>query len=128
MIYTVKTTHSITKVKAEIESKAKEIGFGLLNTYEFKKILNDKGFPIKKEITVYEICNPPGAQQALSALAAISVYLPCRISIYEEDGHTALSTIGFEDIFNAVDVDEDFKTHMILIYENLKHIMHSWDK
>lgn len=127
MIYTTHTSTNIETVKSELETKAKESGFGVLHTYNFKQILHTKGFPIEKEITVYEICNPPGAQQALSALAAISVYLPCRISIYTEDGHTTLSTIGFEDIFNSVDVDEDFKTHMILIYENLKHVMHSWD-
>ncbi|SFZ97590.1 putative protein [hydrothermal vent metagenome] len=128
MIYTTKTNTNIKIVKEELETKAKESGFGVLHTYDFKQILHSKGFPIEKEITVYELCNPPGAQQALSAITAISVYLPCRISIYEEDGHTTLSTIGFEDILSSVNVNEDFKTHMIIIYKNLKHIMHSWDR
>ncbi|MCF6244033.1 MAG: DUF302 domain-containing protein [Sulfurovum sp.] len=127
MIYTVKTTQTIEIVKTELEAKAKDLGFGVLHTYDFKQILHTKGFPIEKEITVFEICNPPGAQQALSQIAAISVYLPCRISVYEEDGHATLATIGFEDILSSVDVNEDFKTHMILIYENVKHVMHSWD-
>ncbi len=127
MIYTVTTTQDIDTVKNGLEAKAKEVGFGLLNTYDFKHILQDKGFPIEKEISVFEICNPPGAQQALSQIASISVYLPCRISVYEEDGKTTLATIGFEEMLGAVDVDEDFKTHMILIYENLKRVMHGWD-
>lgn len=128
MIYTVKTTQDISVIKNELEAKAKEVGFGVLHTYDFKQILQEKAFPIEKEITVFELCNPPGAQQALSQIAAISVYLPCRISLYEEEGETSISTIGFEDILHSVKVDENFKTHMLIIYENLKRVMHSWDQ
>ena len=128
MIYTVQTSTNINTVKQELESKAKEANFGLLNTYAFKQILETKGFPIEKDITVYELCNPSGAQQALSVIAAISVYLPCRLSVYEENGETTLATIGFEDMLNTVEADDNFKSHMTIIFENLKRVMHSWDK
>jgi len=127
MIYTTSTSQSIEIVKQELEAKAKEIGFGLLKSYEFKNILEEKGFPIEKDITVFELCNPSGAQQALSEIAAISVYLPCRLSVYEDNGVTNISTIGFEDILNAVDVDERFKSFMTILFDNLKRVMHSWD-
>lgn len=127
MIYTVETSTNINTIKQELENKAKEAGFGLLKSYEFKNILESKGFPIEKDITVFELCNPPGAQQALSEIASISVYLPCRISVYEENGATTLSTIGFEDILSSVDVDDRFKSYMIMLFENLKKVMHSWD-
>ena len=128
MIYTVTTATPIETIKQELEAKAKEAGFGVLNSYAFKQILESKGFPIEKDITVYELCNPPGAQQALSEIAAISVYLPCRLSLYEDNGVTTLATIGFEDILNAVDVDERFKAFMTILFENLKRVMHSWEK
>lgn len=127
MIYTVETSTNINTIKQELEAKAKEAGFGLLKSYEFKNILESKGFPIEKDITVFELCNPPGAQQALTEIAAISVYLPCRISVYEKDGVTHISTIGFEEILSSVDVDERFKSYMIILFENLKKVMHSWD-
>jgi len=127
MIYTTKANAAIDTVKTELEAKAKEVGFGFLKSYEFQNILESKGFPIEKDITVFELCNPPGAQQALSELAAISVYLPCRISVYENDGVTTLSTIGFDDILSSVDVDERFKSFMTILFENLKKVMHSWD-
>ncbi|WP_374706131.1 DUF302 domain-containing protein [Sulfurovum sp. TSL6] len=57
----------------------------------------------------------------------ISVYLPCRISVYENNGMTALSTIGVEEIINAVETKEEFKTYMIIHFENLKRVMRSWD-
>jgi len=127
MVYSITTSTDINTVKQELEAKAKEINFGLLNTYEFKRILADKGFPIKKDITVFELCNPAGAQQALEYLPEISVYLPCRISVYENSGVTTLSTIGLEEIINTFNVDERFKSYMIILFENLKQVMHSWD-
>ena len=127
MVYTIRTPQCIDTVKKELESKAKEVGFGVLKTYEFKQILEEKGYPIEKDITVYELCNPPGAQQALSQLPEISVYLPCRVSVYEDKGKTTLSSIGLEDIIGGFDIDERFKTYMTILFENLKRVMHSWD-
>lgn len=127
MIYTTTTTKELETVKQELESKAKEVGFGVLNTYEFKHILESKGYPIDKDMTVFELCNPPGAQQALTYSAEISVYLPCRISVYQEDGLTTLSTIGLEEIANQFDKDARFSSFMNILFENLKKVMHSWD-
>jgi len=127
MIYKVETCKDINLVKEQIEEKAKDVGFSILNIYEFKRMLHDKGYPIEKEITVFELCNPQGAQQALAQIAEISAYLPSRISVYEENGATKLVTIGLEEIINAVDVNEEFKSYISILFINLKHIMHSWD-
>jgi len=126
MIYTVTTSTDIETVKQELEAKAKEVGFGLLNTYAFKRILEDKGYPIEKDITVFELCNPSGVQQALTYLSEISVYLPCRISVYENKGVTTLSTIGIEEIINTFDTDARFQSYMTILFENLKQVMYSW--
>jgi len=126
MIYTTITAKDIEIVKDELESKAKEAGFGLLHTYEFKQILESKGFPIEKDMTVFELCDPSGAQQALKHSSEISVYLPCRISVYEENGSTTLSTIGLEEIVSKFNKDTEFTAFMNLLFINLKKVMHSW--
>ena len=127
MVYKVQTTYDIETVKQELEEKAKIVGFSVLNRYPFKEILETKGFPIKKDITLFEICNPLAAQQALTEMNDISVYMPCRISVYEENGSTILSTMGFEDLMNGVEVDDNFKVSMATMYEKIKTLMHSWD-
>ena len=128
MIYTVIVPESRDTVKKEFESKVREVGFTLFNTYNFPRILQDKGCAVKKEIIIFELCSPPGAQQELFHLPELSAYLPCRISLYEEDGLTKLTTIGLEDIVSVVEADEQFKAYMTILFENLKHVMHSWDK
>ena len=127
MIYKIETNMSKDIIAKELEDKAKAMGFGVLHHYDFKKMLKEKAFPIERDITVFELCNPSGAQQALTAMPDISVYLPCRLSVYEENGKRVLATIGFEDILNAITVDEEFQGFMQELFENLKRLMHSWD-
>jgi uncharacterized protein (DUF302 family) len=127
MIYKIETTIAKSIIEKELAEKAKTVGFGVLQSYAFKNILEEKGFPIERDITVFELCNPAGVQQALTAMPDISVYLPCRISVYEENGKTVLATIGFEDILNAVDVDETFKDFMTELFVKLQGLMNSWN-
>jgi uncharacterized protein (DUF302 family) len=126
MIYKTKTNYPLETIKAQFEAKAKTLGFGVLGSYDFKKILKNKGFELETEITVYEICNPPAANMALNSIADISVYLPCRVSIYEQNGDTVLATIGMEDILGAVEVDDNFKKHMSEIFNNLRALMNAF--
>jgi uncharacterized protein (DUF302 family) len=127
MIYKIETSIEKSVIEKELAEKAKTVGFGVLQSYAFKNILEEKGFPIEREITVFELCNPAGAQQVLTAMPDISVYLPCRISVYEENGKTVLATIGFEDILNAVEVDETFKGFMTELFVKLQGLMNSWN-
>ena len=126
MIYTTTTSYPLTTVKAQLEEKAKILGFGLLGTYEFKKILKSKGFEITRDITVYELCNPVAAHSALNALPEISVYLPCRLSVYHENGATVLATIGIEDILQASGIDGELQEHMQEIFDKIRALMNSW--
>ena len=126
MIYKTQTTYPIDTVKAQLEEKAKAMGFGVIGSYEFKKILQNKGFEIEKDITVYELCNPAAAHSALTELSEISVYLPCRLSIYHENGVTVLATIGIEDIIDATQLDGIFKERMQEIFNNLRALMNAW--
>lgn len=128
MIYTVNVPESYETVKKEFDAKVKEVGFTLFDTYNFTRILQDKGCTIEKEIIVFELCSPPGAQQALIHLPELSALLPCKISLYENNATTTLTTMGLNDIVNAVETDEQFKAYVEIIFENLKRIMHSWDK
>ena len=126
MIYKTTTQYPLATVKSQLEEHAKTVGFGVLGTYEFKNILKQKGYEIERDITVYELCNPVAAQSALDTLPEISVYLPCRLSVYEEDGKTVLATIGIEDMLGAVEVDDDFKKHMSEIFDKVRALMNAW--
>ncbi len=126
MIYKTQTTYPLETVKAQLAEKAKQLGFGVLGTYEFKQLLHDRGFEINRDVTVYELCNPKAAHTALNTLPEISVYLPCKLSVYTQDGQTVLATIGIEDMLNSVDVEPVLKEHLQEIFNNIRALMNSW--
>jgi uncharacterized protein (DUF302 family) len=43
--------------------------------------------------TIFEVCQPQQAKRVLDQNMSVSTALPCRISIYEEDGKTILATL-----------------------------------
>jgi len=126
MIYKTQTVTPLATVKAQLQEKAKTLGFGVLQSYDFQNILQEKGLELQTPITVYEICNPPAANMALNSIPDISVYLPCRISVYEQNGVTILATIGIEDILNAVEVTDEFKKYMSEIFSNIRAFMNAF--
>lgn len=126
MIYITESQSSIATIKEEMALKAKEVSFGLLKEYSFRELLKEKDFPIEKDITVFELCNPDAAQKVLSTHPELSVYLPCRISVYEKDGKIILSSIDITEILSDFELDNQLKEQMNNIFNNLKKIMSSW--
>ena len=85
-MYRRQSNRSVDDIFADIETAAKAEGFGVLHHYDFRKILDSKGFPIDRECRVLEVCNPRQASEVLAADMALNMALPCRLSIYEDDG------------------------------------------
>ncbi len=94
MLINVETTKSVEEAKKAVEEKAKEKGFGVMGVHEVSDILESKGTPISYKCVIVEICQPKAASQVLSKNAYISTAMPCRISIFEQEGKTHLSTIA----------------------------------
>lgn len=67
--------------------------FGVLGVHNLREKMESKGVPFSRECRVFEVCNPKHAQTVLSQSIEISTALPCRISVYEENGRTVLATI-----------------------------------
>lgn len=126
MIYSQYISYDIDTVKANISERAKEQGFGILKEYSFKTLLKEKGFPIDRDITVYELCNPAAAQEALTSHPELSVYLPCRLSLYEDDKGVVLSTIGIEDILGNFELETSLETKLYAIFDRIKSLIDSY--
>ena len=128
MLYTVRTNTKLQTIKDELEEKAKELGFGVLKEYAFKDLLKEKGYPIEQDITVFEICNPAIAQKILSKHPEVSVYLPCRISLYQSNAQVVLSTVEIEDIIKDFDFDDALKDEIYKVFTKLKTLLCSWNE
>lgn len=55
--------------------------------------MNKKGVEFNSECLIFKVCHPQQAKKVLEQNMSFSTALPCRISIYEEEGKTVLATL-----------------------------------
>jgi uncharacterized protein (DUF302 family) len=93
MRYIVTTPKTVEQAAADLDASVKANGFGVLHTYDLKQTLAGKGVNLPQECRILEVCNPHQAAKVLSSDMQMNLALPCRISVYEEDGQTHIGMI-----------------------------------
>ncbi|AND67713.1 hypothetical protein ATSB10_02590 [Dyella thiooxydans] len=106
MIYKKQTAKSVTTAFEAMQAAVKAHGFGVLHTYDFKQTLADKGFPLAHGCIVMEVCNPKQASEVLAMDMALNMALPCRVSIYEQDGTTWIGMVPPTEQLSLISGDE----------------------
>ena len=87
------TTTPLDVVCRNLPEIAQRHKFGVLGVHDLKEKMTSKGVAFDRECRVFEVCNPQQAKEVLSRAMEISTALPCRISVYQEDGRTVLAAI-----------------------------------
>jgi uncharacterized protein (DUF302 family) len=85
-------------------------GFGVLGVHDLKQKMISKGVDFDGECRVFEVCNPHKAKEVLSQSMAVSTALPCRISVYEENGAVVLATLKPTMLLPMFDIPEAVET------------------
>ena len=93
MLYVQVANGTVDQALKKLEEAATANKFGVLTVHNLKQKLNAKGVESEPECRIVEVCNPKKAKSVLEADMSISNALPCRISIYEEDGKVKVSTL-----------------------------------
>ncbi len=93
MFHEITTNKAIETIIEDFQELASEYGFSILHQYDFFNILEGKGFPIERKVLVFEICRASMASSMLTHFPIFSVMMPCRISVYEDDGKTHIATM-----------------------------------
>lgn len=124
--YTVKTQKNIDIVISDLTENLKEIGFGVLETLDFKKILIEKGLEFADNYKLMEVCNPHLAKQVLEANPDLGLLLPCTIAVYQKDNENFISLARPTSLLSMVSDDnlkisgEEIENGLIKIIENTK--------
>jgi uncharacterized protein (DUF302 family) len=93
MIYVKESAKSVADATRDLEAAVARHGFGVLHSYDFQKTLREKGFDLPQQCRVLEVCNPKQASEVLQRDMSVNLALPCRISVYEEDGTTRIGML-----------------------------------
>lgn len=124
--HTVKTKKSIDNAITDLTNNLKEIGFGVLETLDFKKILTEKGLEFADNYKLMEVCNPNLAKQVLEANPDLGLLLPCTIAVYQKNDENFISLARPTSLLSMVSDDnlkisgEDIENGLIKIIENTK--------
>jgi uncharacterized protein (DUF302 family) len=119
MRYIVETNKAPAVAVEDLRAAVAAHGFGVLHAYNLQETLNSKGFPLPHACYILEVCNPAQASKVLTEDMGMNIALPCRISVYEEDGKTKIATALPTKLLSALSdspalaaVAEDVETKM----------------
>ena len=124
--HTVKTQKSIEEVIINLTEGLKEIGFGVLETLDFKKILSDKGLEFSNNYRLMEVCHPSLAKQVLEANPDLGLLLPCTIAVYQKDNENFISLakptslLAMASDQNLKFSGEEIENNLIKVIEKIK--------
>ncbi len=105
MYYIVETTKSFDQASADLELAVKRHGFGVLHVHDLGATLRSKGIVFDKQCKVFEVCNPVQAAKVLSTDMRLNMALPCRISVFTENGQTRIGLIKPVQMLSALSQD-----------------------
>lgn len=93
MYYTVDTPKSFEQASADLDAAVKRHGFGVMHVHDLGNTLRSKGQNFAEQCRVFEVCNPAQAARVLASDMQMNMALPCRISVYTEQGQTRIGMI-----------------------------------
>jgi uncharacterized protein (DUF302 family) len=93
LYYIVSSEKSFDSASADLQAAVERLGFGVLHIHDLGKTLRSKGVNFTENCQIFEVCNPIQAAKVLAVDMQLNMALPCRISVYTENGTTKLGLI-----------------------------------
>ena len=93
MLVRLFTDKTVTEAAAALQTAVQANHFGVMQVHNLKETMNKKGVEFNRECLIFEVCQPQQAKKVLEQDMSVSTALPCRISIYQEEGKTILATL-----------------------------------
>jgi uncharacterized protein (DUF302 family) len=106
MYYIVETSKSFDEASADLELAVKRHDFGVLHVHDLGSTLRSKGIAFEEQCKVFEVCNPVQAAKVLSTDMRLNMALPCRISVFTDNGKTKIGLIKPAQMLSALSQEE----------------------
>ena len=127
MYYIVETDKSFEQASVDLDVAVVRNGFGVLHVHDLGATLRSKGIDFEEQCKVFEVCNPVQAAKVLSTDMRLNMALPCRISVFTENGKTKIGLIKPVQMLSAlsdeaalVQVSEEVEAKTIQMVDEAK--------
>jgi uncharacterized protein (DUF302 family) len=104
MLFKLSTDKTVSETSAALQAAVQANHFGVMQVHNLKETMAKKGVEFAPECLIFEVCQPQQAKKVLEQNMSISTALPCRISLYEENGKTILATLKPTTLLAMFDV------------------------
>lgn len=95
------TTHKpLALAAADLQTAVQKYHFGVMHVHNLKETMAKKNVRLDRECLIYEVCQPQQAKKVLDQNMSLSTMLPCRITLFEENGKTVLATLKPTELVN----------------------------
>lgn len=109
MKYIVTTEKSIEQAANNLEESVIRNKFGVLHIHDLKATMKKKGIDFPHECRIFEVCNPQKANAVLTNDMSLNMALPCRISVWEENGQVKIGTLKPTELLSVLSDSEELK-------------------
>jgi len=123
--FKLESDQAIEKIAEKVPAECEKNKFALLQTYIYHEIVASKGFPIDRKVYIYEICQAKVAAKMLTTNPEFSIFMPCKIVLFESEGKTVISTMNMDIVLKAVEENRDLYTEASSLFGSLKLMMES---
>jgi uncharacterized protein (DUF302 family) len=123
MYYIVNANKSFEAACTVLQEAVQSGGFGVLHVHDLGLTLRNKGQRFAEECRVFEVCNPAFAAQVLAQDMRLNMVLPCRISVYTENGHTLIGMLPPMDLLPMLSDDETARQVAAEVDHRLKQMI-----
>jgi uncharacterized protein (DUF302 family) len=127
MYYLVNTEKSFDQAVTDLQETVANNKFGVLHIHDIAGTLRSKGIEFDKQCKVFEVCNPGHAANVLATDMRLNMALPCRVSVYTEEGKTKIGFIkpvpmleALSDDAALLEIAQDVEQTMIKIVDEAK--------
>jgi len=90
--YVVETEKSFEEASVSVLRAVEQKGWAVFNVIDIGERLSSKGFD-QKPLKLIEMCNGKHANTFLNKSRYVSLFMPCRINIMEENGKIKIATM-----------------------------------
>ena len=110
MKYIIATKKTIDQAAKDLEEAVKRNKFGVLHIHDLKSTLKNKGIDFPHECRIFEVCNPQKANVVLTEDMSLNMALPCRISVWEENGQVKIGTLKPTELLSFLSNEKELKS------------------
>ena len=118
--YIIETEKSFDEAVVSVRKAVENKGWAIFQVYDYKEILAVKGFK-QKPLKIIEICSGKYANQFLNKNMLISLCMPCKINVLEENGKVKI--LGMKPTIISRFFPEVKKEEAIKVEEDITEII-----